>query len=227
VLEKDFYIVAVVPFFARTGTSVAQFETTIGMGNVLDGLRREARHYRGRVMKRLLFLLGASTLILGITGRAKADFFTLTFDENGNATVSIFGGATSTETGFIDGNGRLAYALPDFIGAGSVTINDPNGTPSDILNFFDNNTGGFVEFISQSGGGQLADTGLDPGLLGFVGATEDSNGVFTYSPGGNVYIGTSGNGAVPEPSSILLFGMSLLGAAGCYGWRRRVLSVVA
>src|SRR5437867_3563526 len=100
-------------------------------------------------------ILGVA-LILALSGSlslAHADVvgggdpFTITFDENGNASYQVFDSGTGTygpvvnDPGFIDvQTGFLTYRLPEQIGPGDVAILEPSGALSDGLRFF--NSGG-------------------------------------------------------------------------------------
>ena len=181
-------------------------------------------------------------ILAGSLAHAQAqEFSTLTFDENGHATISVNGGTPATDPGFIDSNGFLAYQLPTFTGLGDVAIADPSvsctsaTTCSDGLRFTNltsDTTGSVMEFMSQPGGGALADTGFASNFsFDFVGATEDASGNFSYEPSGgcfpsrdaNCYIGTSANTivAVPEPASLPLLGGGLLVLSVLIGWEMR------
>ena len=145
--------------------------------------------------------------------------FEITFDENGNGCVDNSDHICTTPLAFTtapDPTGRVAgdvliYTLPEVISAGDVGISEfGSSTLSDVLTFFDSNNSGFMIVYSELGGTDLADSGL-PGNDFFIGAQEDANGNFTYNVG-NIYNGHSPEG-VPEPVTLSLFGVGLLGAA--------------
>ena len=178
-----------------------------------------------------ILALGVLVLLAGTTQAGllpgqptPPDPFTINFDENGNATISENGGLPFTENGFLapDESGAftgvnvLTYQLPEPVGPGGLNVLDASGAISDNLFFYNSETNGFMEFLSQVGGGQLADTGVTD--FGFNAATEAADGTFVYSVG-NVYTGVSPEVApIPEPSSLALFG---LGGLALAAWRRR------
>ena len=184
--------------------------------------------------KRMLALAATSLLAIGMATAAKADSvqlpgsgdpFVLNFNENGHGSYSLNGGPLVSDPGFIDSNGFLAYSLPETVVHGDVVIADPNGTTiSDGLRFLANpnpgSGGDVMEFYSTDKLGTLADTGLPVGFTTtFVGAVENANGSFTYSPGGNVYNGLSdAPGPVPGAG---LAGLAALALAGLYARTRR------
>ena len=173
--------------------------------------------------------------------------FILTFDENGNGTIAVNGGATAilkgTLIGPIGGTGALTFLLPEPVITGDVSFTEPgsNGI-SDWLRFTD--AAGIISGIATGAGprmifysefelgelhADLADTGFPTDLgtgnvlhLTEVGA-EGSNG-FDYRPAGvaypinNEYIGISDK--VPEPASLVLLGSGLV-ALGLTVFRRR------
>lgn len=178
-------------------------------------------------------VLGALSLLacLSVGGRAHAQTFSINFDENGNATVAVFNGATYAESGFLapDQSGAfmganvLTYALPAFVGGGGLNVLDLSGAISDNLYFYAGTNNSFMEYTSQAGGRDLADTGVTD--FGYNGATETANDTFSFVAGSgdpattNFYNGISSSGAVPEPGTYALLGS--LGLTGAALLRRR------
>jgi len=138
----------------------------------------------------------------------------------------------------------LTFVLPMPVVTGDVRIFEPGGSPtapSDLLRF--TNAGGglggaingdrliFYSELPEPGETLVppADTGLPP-MEQWVprdggGITEvgpEGNNSFVWIPNGvndNIYIGLS-DGVIPEPASIISFGLGMLGLGFC-AWRRR------
>ena len=150
---------------------------------------------------------------------AQPDPFTIDFNQTGSATVSIFGGSTYSETGFLaaDQSGFLSspvltYALPEFVGPGGVNIVDSMDNIQHNLFFYSGASFSYMEYTSA------------PNVtnFGYKGATE-SGGTFTFLAGNgdpsqsDFYVGSYG---IPEPGSVIMLGLGLAGLVG-YSWRRR------
>jgi hypothetical protein len=183
-------------------------------------------------MMRSMFGFGLALVIACCPAVVRADMpgapagidpFSITFDENGNATVFILpNGTPFHETGYLAadhsgvlGGNVLTYDLPEFIGQGGVNILDANGAISDNLYFYNDINGGHMEYTSLVGGGAMADTGVFD--FGFNGANEVGE-KFVYNVG-NIYNGTSGL-STPEPNTLLVMGAGLVAFCG-YTRRRR------
>ena len=164
------------------------------------------------------------------------NFFTLNFDENGNATYTTTDGGSGTIAGQMVADPTqaghplvLTYMLPvvagDTVISGDIRIlDDPARTIlSDVISFTDEagDLNGIAEadrmiFYSADHTGALADTGI-PGTLfptdGGIGAIENANGSFTWAPGAplvnNVYNGLS-DVPVPEPTTVIAGALLLL-----------------
>ncbi len=190
------------------------------------------------------------TLMAGAGGRAKAgpmigsgDPFNITFDENGNGSISVNGGPVQPLQGSLmpdptnGGVPALTYLLPQPIVTGTLLIYEDAGKTilGDALRFTDaagtisgaSGAGVRMIFYSALGGGMLADTGFPANILTggpTASIVENADGTFNYLPGGvgdNQYHGVSQEVSpavpVPEPSSLALLS---LGGVALAGWRR-------
>jgi hypothetical protein len=192
----------------------------------------------------VLMILGLTALALS-AGRADAglmagsgDPFVFNFDENGNGSVSVNGGAFQPLNGSLmpdPTNGdvpALTYLLPSLVVTGNQRIfedagmtilgdafrwTNASGDLSAALN------GDRLIFYSALGGGTLADTGFPANIsTGHQNPpiVENADGTIHFAPGGasdNIYNAVSDATAVPEPSTLALL---TLGGLGLAGWRR-------
>ena len=209
--------------FARMKQRVLKLLSVLGVSAAL--LRRN----------NLLALVAASVMLAvgslahaGPLGVGEGDFFTLNFDENGNGSVSVNGGAFVPLAGVLApdpsqfGNPLvLTYFLPELVGAGDVSVLEPTGGLSDALRFTNANGGltGIADRMiyysdNTDGGTDLADTGFPANLNAGASASVDEigpegNNGFQFVAGGpNIYNGRSD---VPEPGTLFLLGIGLIG----------------
>jgi hypothetical protein len=165
--------------------------------------------------------------------------FTIVFDEFGNGSLeSPLGTPPVLIRGVLtpdpSNGGKLAlmYLLPEGVGEGDVGVLEPDQRLTDALRFTDPNgglqgTGNMMFFYSDVGPlaepGTLADTGFPENL--FRGATggpvfEDAKGEFIFLAGGpNTYHGIS-DSEIPEPASMIVWGLLALGFGGGMFYRR-------
>ena len=186
-----------------------------------------------RICNPKLFELAIS-LALFTFATAPASAFTLSFNEYGNCstTVGFCSSIVATDpSGKVTTGDVLIYNLPSLTYTGSLGINDPNGTLSDVLRFVDTTVPGTtcgptgpgcaneMIFYSLDNGSAPADVGplSFPNIATFL--TENADGTFSYttSNGHNTYNGVSGT---PLPAALPLFATGL-GAMGLLGWRRK------
>ena len=173
---------------------------------------------------------------LSVLGNSAHATFLLQFDENGNGTIQLSGGAPTPIFGTMQNDPSstlglvLTYFLPQPVVSGTILIPETaGGATGDAIRFTDN-TGAFGASITGAGtrmifyslaGTDLADTGLPSNILSGSVTTgpAEVNGIFDYRPGGvafptnNEYIGISDGSApvrgVPEPISLAVFGAGL------------------
>jgi len=176
--------------------------------------------------------LGVRASVLSGAASSPLDPFVLNFDENGNGQLSINGGAFADHPGGLSldptrsGLYSLTYTLPGVVNNGDIRIwEDASMTVlSDVIRFTDANgnlvgtTADRMIYYSDPGDSDLADVNGIPDVL----MPNDSGGVveqgnlevydyFTWAPGGaadNIYNGISD---IPEPSTMVLVGLSLSG----------------
>ena len=161
--------------------------------------------------------------------------FEFWFDENGNGTISVSGGPSVPNPGFlsvepISGMTTLTYTLPEPVGTGDVRIWEDSITSqilSDVLRFGGPNHN-LMWYFSDIGDPDLADVGLPDPLFpadggGVVEVGPEGDNGFTYVAGDNIYHGISDAPRVPDAgSSLLLACLSLLGLAGLRVFNNRL-----
>jgi len=169
------------------------------------------------------------------------DPFAIDFDGNGNATVSVYQGATYTEKGslapdqsgnFPIGTKVLTYALPETVGTGGLNILSPfPETITGNLYFYDDLNGGHMEFLLPLGTGQLASTGVVDFNNYSPLPPQNTNGTFSFVAGDgnradtNFYNGT-GITIVPEPNTFIVMAFGLAALVGYSCWSRKQVVAV-
>jgi hypothetical protein len=181
------------------------------------------------------------------------DPFSITFDGNGNATVSVWNGTSyntpSPETGVLStdqsinpatGNPYnlglvLTYALPQSVGLGGISIQSPDlsNPVTASLYFYDIGSNGFMEFLLPFGTGQDASIpkNVYVDFLDYPVPFQETNGKFTFvagdgtNAGSNFYNGT-GIPIVPEPNTFIVMAFGLAALVGYSCWRRKQVVAV-
>ena len=193
------------------------------------------------------FILALAVVLGAWVGQAHAviigapegiDPFILTFDENGHGTVQRWLGNAygdiQTNNGtmvpdLITGIPYLTFNLPELVSVGDVGVWETGqpGVLSDGLRFLRSpNNSGLMQFFSDVGDSDLADTGFPTDFQPGVWVQEQVDGTFLYVAGNgdpsftNFYHGRSDSDIIPEPATLVVW--SVLGALGvAFGWWRR------
>ena len=199
-------------------------------------------------------ILAALALLTLAAGSVSAQPFNVQIDEYGVGTLNGNPLPASIGTDPISNMSTLMYTLPFAVTRGDVILLENTGLASDIIRFDTNTTGsGVIYFFSDpldasDIGTPLADVGLPTPFsapipvvtLSEIGP-EGSNGAVynaqnsSTDPGVALTVGAifpvtytilSDSIPVPEPSALVLLGMSILGLAA-YAWRKRMKDVTA
>lgn len=187
-------------------------------------------------MKRATLILTAA-LLLGGVGQAKAD--TINFADYYGSSLSSAGGVSFSLSG---GPGPGGTPKVDSFGQPAIG-NSPTGnyptseilqfsfsSPANNVSFFYSNYGFNGSFYDAYSGVTLVSSGvlgsINGGLVtvpgsGITSLQINNNTGGSYSWEFGVYSLTFTPAAVPEPTSLALFGLSTLAGAVYCGWRRR------
>jgi hypothetical protein len=187
----------------------------------------------------MIVFVGLVSLVVGNAMAVCVPSYNIVFDENGNGTLNgqpLPWNVGPGPFGTNQGPDTLYYSFPFNVAEGQYNILEPGTSDiSDVLRFVNVNQGGLdnsrVYVYSDIGDSDKADVGL-PGdwstsivTLQEVGP-EDNNGVtFTATsntPGAPGFTGFANYqfiSDVPEPSTLVLLGIGVIGFVA-YGWRK-------
>ena len=189
----------------------------------------------------ILLIFGLLTLV---AGSVSAQSLKVQFDENGAGSSNGLSLPFSIATEPLSGFQTLMYQLPfPLVTRGDVILTETNGAISDLIRFDNNPAGGVAYFFSDPADespAPLADNpfgippvnaAIPPVFVSEIGTEGNDSATYLASNGSpgcvlqngvplGVFYNIISDTTVPEPSTLVLLSMSVIGLL-CYTWRKR------